>query len=72
MTVNLNEITKRSQAMNTLIEEIASVSEESAAGVEETSASVEEINTSMEEINEQSDGLVSLATDLNQTIANVK
>ncbi|MEY8291462.1 HAMP domain-containing methyl-accepting chemotaxis protein [Carnobacteriaceae bacterium 52-44] len=72
MTTNLNEISNRSQAMNTLIEEIASVSEESAAGVEETSASVEEINTSIEEINDQSEGLVSLATDLNQIIANVK
>jgi methyl-accepting chemotaxis protein len=72
MTTNLNEISNRSQAMNTLIEEIASVSEESAAGVEETSVSVEEINTSIEEINDQSEGLVSLATDLNQIIANVK
>lgn len=72
MTTNLNEISNRSQAINTLIEEIASVSEESAAGVEETSASVEEINTSIEEINDQSEGLVSLATDLNQIIANVK
>jgi methyl-accepting chemotaxis protein len=72
MANNLNDISERSQAMNTLIDEIASVSEESAAGVEETSASVEEINSSMEEVNEQSNGLVTLANNLNQLIQNVK
>ena len=72
MANNLNDISERSQAMNTLIDEIASVSQESAAGVEETSASVEEINSSMEEVNEQSNGLVALANNLNQLIQNVK
>ena len=72
MANNLNDISERSQAMNTLIDEIASVSQESAAGVEETSASVEEINSSMEEVNEQSNGLVTLANNLNQLIQNVK
>lgn len=69
---NLTNISTRSQEMNTVVDEIASVSEESAAGVEETSASVEEINSSMEEVGEQSEGLASIANDLNELIRNVK
>lgn len=72
MATNLNDISERSQVMNVLIDEIASVSQESAAGVEETSASLEEINSSMEEVNEQSHELVNLANNLNQLIQNVK
>lgn len=72
MEDNLTQIVKGSQAMNTLIDEVASVTQESAAGVEETSASVEEINSSMEEISEQSEGLVNLSNNLNDLIRNVK
>ena len=72
MADNLNDISNRSQAMNTLIDEVASVSQESAAGVEETSASVEQINSSMEEVAEQSEGLTDLSTNLNLIIERVK
>lgn len=72
MADNLNDISTKSIAMHTLIDEIASVSEESAAGVEETSASIEEINASMEEVNEQSETLVEITNELDELIKNVK
>lgn len=72
MENSLKQIVEGSQAMNTLIDEIASVSQESAAGVEETSASAEEINSSIEEVTEQSEGLVDLANNLDNLISNVK
>lgn len=58
--------------MNTLIDEIASISQESAAGVEETTASVEEINSSIEEVGQQSETLLNITGDLRDFISNVK
>lgn len=72
MAINLNNVSKKSQEMNTLIDEIASVSQESAAGVEETSSSVEEINSSMEDMNIKSEGLANLSYGLDALTAEVK
>lgn len=72
MAKNLTDISNRSIEMNTLIDEIASISQESAAGVEETSASVEQINSSMEEVGEQSGGLVNVTDRLEALISDVK
>lgn len=72
MAKNLNNISVQSANMNTLIDEIASVSQESAAGIEETSASVEEINASMEEVGNQSDALLGITSELNDLIKDVK
>ena len=51
--------------MNTLIDEIASISQESAAGVEE-------INSSMEEVGQQSETLLNITGDLRDFTSNVK
>ena len=50
--------------MNTLIDEIASISQESA--------SVEEINSSMEEVGQQSETLLNITGDLRDFTSNVK
>lgn len=72
MAENLNNISERSSEMNTLIDDIASISQESAAGVEETTASVEEINSSMEEVGQQSETLLNITGELRDFISHVK
>lgn len=72
MAENLNNISERSSEMNTLIDDIASISQESAAGVEETTASVEEINSSMDEVGQQSERLLNITGELRDFISHVK
>ncbi|WP_028274480.1 methyl-accepting chemotaxis protein [Atopococcus tabaci] len=68
MTGIMNKIYANSGEMNTLIDEVASVSQESAAGVEETSAAVQQIDSSMNEVSASSEHLAELAENLNQLV----
>ena len=69
---NLENITSRSDQMNTFIEEIAAVSEESAAGVEQTSASSQQTSSAMEEVSDSSKHLAELAEQLNELVLRFK
>lgn len=68
ISTNLEGISRNSNNMNNLIEEIASVSEESAAGVEQTAASVQQTASSMEEVSYSSRELAGLAEQLNEEL----
>ena len=69
ISTNLKYISKNSNHMNHLIQDIASVSEESAAGVQQAAATTEETSGSMDEISYSADELAKLAEQLNDEIS---
>ncbi|QPR68982.1 HAMP domain-containing protein [Lysinibacillus macroides] len=69
---DVRSISERGSHMNDAIENVAAVTEEAQAGVENTSALMQKSNIAMADIVHNSEELVKIADELNQSVAKFK
>lgn len=68
ITNTFGKLTVDSKKMNTLIQDIASITEESAASVEQTAATTEDTSKSMDKVSNNADKLAKLADQLHDKV----